>query len=142
VRRARLAIVTALAVPALAGCGDRTPSDEEQIRTVLSTFSQSVEKRDYQRLCDDVFAPKLLAGLQGIGLPCEVALRNSLGEVKDPRLTVGAVTVRGDKATAQIRTSAEGQPPSSDDLELQRVGGKWKVSALSGGATPAASATP
>jgi hypothetical protein len=141
VRRVLASSLSLLALLA-AGCGGRTPSDEEQIRDVLASFSKAVEGRDYQKLCDDVFAPKLLEGIKGIGLPCEVALRNSLGEVQDPRLTVGAVGVKGDKATAEVRTSAEGQPPSSDTLELQRVDGKWKVSALSGGAKPAASPTP
>ena len=134
-------LLTLLAV-GLPGCGGREPSDEEQVRTVLSSFARAVEGRDYQKLCDDIFAPKLLEGLAGIGLPCEVALRNSLGEVQDPRLTVGAIDVKGAKATAEIRTSAEGQSPSSDELELQRVDGKWKVSALSAGEAPSASPTP
>lgn len=136
-------VLLALLTVALGGCGDRTPSDEEQVRDVLATFARSVEKRDYQRLCDDVFSPKLLDGLQGIGLPCEVALRNSLGEVKEPRLTVGAVNVSGSRATAEVRTSAAGQEPSSDKVELERVDGKWRVSALgsSGEATPTPTAT-
>ena len=138
----RWTLLLALLALGLPGCGDREPSDEEQVRDVLATFARSVEGRDYQKLCDDVFAPKLLEGLQGIGLPCEVALRNSLGEVQDPRLTVGAVDVKGAKATAEIRTSAEGQSPSSDELELQRIDGRWKVSALSAGETPSASPTP
>jgi hypothetical protein len=139
--RRTLALAAILAA-ALAGCGARTPSDEEQVRDVLATFARSVEKRDYQRLCDDVFAPKLLSGLQSIGLPCEVALRNSLGEVSEPRLTVGRVAVRGEKATAEVKTSAAGQDPSSDTVELARVDGSWKVSALGAAAAPAATATP
>ncbi|HVL95475.1 MAG TPA: hypothetical protein VM266_06400 [Solirubrobacteraceae bacterium] len=114
----------------LAGCGSRTPGDEEQVRDVLATFVRAVEGRDYQRLCDDVFAPDLLEGVESIGLPCEVALRNSLGEVREPRLTVGAVDVRGDDASAQVRTSAQGQEPSSDTVRLERVDGRWKVSSL------------
>ena len=47
----------------------------------LATFATATEKRDYATLCDKVFAPKLLTGLQEIGLPCEVAMRNSLGKV-------------------------------------------------------------
>jgi hypothetical protein len=139
----RLVIVICVAATAgMGGCGGRTPSDEEQVRDVLATFARSVEKRDFQRLCEDVFAPKLLTGLRSIGLPCEVALRNSFGEVQDPRLTVGRVSITGDKATAEVRTSARGQSPSSDTLELARVDGSWKVSALAGSKAPAVTATP
>lgn len=141
--RRLLAVLGIAVVAAVAGgCGGRTPSDEEQVRDVLATFARAVEGRDYQRLCEDVFAPKLLTGLRSIGLPCEVALRNSLGEVQEPRLTVGRVAIKGDAATAEIRTSASGQDPSSDTLELARVDGSWKVSALGGSPEPAPTATP
>ena len=138
-RRVLLVICCAVAI---AGCGDRTPSDEEQIRTLLGTFAHATETRDYAKLCDDVFSPKLLTGLQQIGLPCEIALKNSLGSVRNPRMTVGQVVIHGDRATAQVRTSAEGQPPSSDTLQLQRIKGAWKVSALGGGAAKAPAPTP
>ena len=131
---------------ALAGCGggDKTATDADAVRATLSTFATAVEKRDYQRLCDEVFAPELLRGLQGIGLPCEIAMKTSLGEVREPKLTVGAVTVKGRTAQAQIKTSAAGQPPSTDAITLTKVGKRWQVSGLGGapGASPTPSATP
>jgi len=141
-RRPRNLVTTALVLTSIAaaGCHDPAASDEEQVRGVLASFSTSVEKRDYQRLCDRIFAPKLLKGLQAIGLPCVVAMRQSLGAVKAPRLTVGAVTVEQGKADAEIKTSAAGQPPSSDTIRLEKLSGTWKVSALTGPA--AASASP
>ena len=133
----------------LAGCGGDTPGDEAQVRTTLQRFIAAVEERDYQTLCDKVFAPKLLQGLQSIGLPCEIAMRTSLGEVKEPRLTVGTITIDGRTAHAEVKTSAKGQPPSSDTLELSKVSAGWRVSALGSprgpsGAkgTPAASPRP
>jgi hypothetical protein len=117
----------------IAGCGDDAPSEESRVREALQTFSRAVETRDYQTLCDEVFAPELLEGLASIGLPCEIAMRTSLGRVREPRLTVGEVTVDGTRATAEIRTSAQGQPPSSDTLELRRIEGRWRVTALGGG---------
>ena len=71
--------------------------------------------------------------MKKIGLPCEIALQQGLGEVKQPRLIVGDVTVDGKKATAQVRTSAEGQAPSSDTVELERTDKGWRISSL---ATP------
>ena len=46
------------------------------------------------------------------GLPCEVALRQGLGDVKAPTLTIGAIKVDGDNATAEVNSAAQGQPPS------------------------------
>ncbi len=126
----------------LAGCGSRTPSEESQVRDTLVTFAKSVEGRDYQTLCDKVFAPMLLRGLQQIGLPCEVAMRRSLGRVKNPKLTVGKVALVKGGANAEIRTSADNQPPSSDTIELTKVKGRWQVSALTAVKRPRARPTP
>ena len=134
-----LAVTIALLV---AGCGEDEPTPEQEVRTVLTTFATAAEKRDYETICTRVLAPRLLNGLRQISLPCEVALEKSLGRVREPRLTVGAVTVKGSTATAEVRTSAAGQAPSSDTVRLDRVGGAWKVSDLSGAPAPAPTATP
>ena len=105
----------------LAGCGDQGPTDEEQVRTTLSDFSKATAAKDYQRLCDKILAPSLIADLKKIGLPCEIALQQGLGDVKQPRLIVGAVKVKGKTATAEVKSSAEGQPPSSDTIELEHT---------------------
>jgi hypothetical protein len=132
----------AATVLTLAACGDEGPTEEQQVRSALQTFATSVEQRDYQTLCDEVFAPVLLEGLQQIGLPCEIAMRKSLGEVDEPKLTVGEVTVDGTKATAEVRTSAQGQPPSTDNLELEKISGSWKVTALGDAPEPEPTRTP
>src|ERR687890_362698 len=84
-------LVLVLAACALAGCGDSGPSDEQQIRATLAEFERATAARDYQALCDRVFAPKLIETVKQIGLPCEVALEKGFEDVRDPRLSVGAV---------------------------------------------------
>ena len=116
----------------LAACGGtREPSDEEKVRATLTQFADATAKKDYQRLCDEVFAKELLRGISEIGLPCEVAMRNSLADVDNPRLTVGRVSVKGRRASAEVRTSADGQAPSRDTVRLVKVQDAWRVSSLS-----------
>ena len=129
-RRLAAGLVLALV---LAGCGDQGPTDEEQVRTTLSDFSKATAAKDYQRLCDKILAPSLIADLKKIGLPCEIALQQGLGDVKQPKLIVGDVTVEGKTATAQVKTSAQGQAPSSDTVELERTEDGWRIASL---ATP------
>ena len=113
----------------LAGCGGG-PSDTEQVHATVEAFGQATAAKDYQRLCDTLLAPKLIEQVESIGLPCEVALKQGLGDVKAPTLTIGAIQIDGDDATAQVNSTAQGQVPSKDTLKLQRVNGKWKIASL------------
>ena len=123
-------LAPALVLLILAGCGDQGPPPEEQVRTTVTEFGRATAAKDYQALCDRILAPDLVEDVESIGLPCEVALRQGLGEVKDPRLTIGKITVGEDEATVEIRTSAAGEDPSRDTLKLVNLDGTWKISSL------------
>ena len=127
VRRPLVAL--AAAALALGGCGSG-PSDAEQVRSAVLAFGRATAAKDYQRLCDRLLAPRLVDKIKQAGLPCEVALQKGLGDVEDPKLTIGKIAVDGDSATADVRTSARGQPPSRDTLKLTKVGGRWKIASL------------
>jgi hypothetical protein len=125
----RTVLLVAVAV-ALVGCGSSAPTDDELVAGTVSAFGRATEAKDYGALCDRLLAPSLVDKLEQVGLPCEQAMRKALGGVRDPRLTIGEITVHGDRASAQIRTSASGQPPSRDTLELERVNGSWRIASL------------
>jgi hypothetical protein len=113
----------------LSGCGG-TP-DPEKVRTVVEAFGAATKAKDYQRLCDELLAPKLVEEVERVGLPCEVALRRGLGDVRSPELTIGRIEIDGDKATADVRSAAAGELPSRDELELVRFGDGWRIASLS-----------
>ena len=129
-RLTRLGTIVAL-VAVLSGCGENEPTDEEQVRTTLTAFSRATAAKDYQALCDKLLAPSLISDLKKIGLPCEIALQQGLGDVRQPRLIVGQVTVRGKTAVAEVRTTAEGEAPSKDTVELERTEAGWRIASLS-----------
>jgi hypothetical protein len=123
-------LAPALVLLVVAGCGEQGPTPEEQVRSTVTEFGRATAAKDYQTLCDRLLAPSLVEEVESIGLPCEVALRQGLGAVKEPRLTIGRVQVQEDKASAEIRTSAAGEEPSRDTLELVNLDGTWKISSL------------
>jgi hypothetical protein len=117
------------AVVALSGCGGG-PSDEQRVARTVQAFSRAAAARDYATLCDRILAPALVSQVTSIGLPCEKALARGLGGVRDPRLSIGAITVDGDRANVQVHTSAANQKPSSDTLQLVRVHDAWRIASL------------
>jgi hypothetical protein len=130
VRHAAAAGLAAAAL--LAGCGGG-PSTQEQVRDTLDEFGRAMAAKDYQALCDKVFAPKLIDKLTQVGLPCEIAMQRSIEDVENPRLTIGQITIADDEksAKAEVRTSATGQNPSQDTVELVPVEDDgWRVSSL------------
>ena len=129
-RPVRRLFVALLAGAAFVGCGSSGPTDEQQVRETVDAFSNATAAKDYDKLCKQLLAPKLLEQVEQAGVPCEVALSKGLGEVKDPKVTIGQVTVSGDSATADIRTSAAGEEPSRDTLKLSKVGGRWRIASL------------
>jgi len=114
----------------LAGCGESGPTDEEQVRATVTAFARATAQKDYDALCDRLFAPALVAEVRGSGLSCEAAVRLAYAELEDPRLAVGRVTVEGDRARAEVRTSARGQEPSQDVIRLVRVAEGWRIASL------------
>ncbi len=129
-RAVRRLIVALLVLGAtLSGCGGG-PSDTERVQATVEAFGRATAAKDYQRMCDDLLAPKLVSEVEQSGLPCEVALRQGLGDVKAPTLTIGRIEVRGDDATAEVRSAAAGEQPSADTLQLVRVEDGWRIASL------------
>jgi hypothetical protein len=112
----------------LSGCGG-TP-DPEKVKAVVEAFGEATAAKDYTRLCDTLLAPKLIEEVERVGLPCEQALEQGLGQVRAPKLTIGRIEIDDDKATAQVRTAAAGELPSEDELELVRFGDGWRIASL------------
>jgi Putative lumazine-binding len=123
-------ILAAIALLLVAGCGEQGPTPEEQVRAKVAEFGRATAAKDYDALCDRILAPSLIEDAEEIGLPCEVALRQAFEDLRDPRVSIGRVDVQGERASAQIRTSATGQEPSEDTLRLVNENGTWKISSL------------
>jgi hypothetical protein len=130
VRSPGLLVAALLTALLLAGCGERKPSDEQLVARTVNEFARAIAAKHYRTLCEKLLSPKLIEDVEQVGLPCEQALARALGDVREPRLNVGKITIRGDQATVEIRTSASGQAPSRDTLRLERVGGAWRIASL------------
>ena len=107
------------------------PNEEKEVRATLDRYAQATRQKDYQTLCDDLYASDLVQRIRSAGLPCEVALRTGLEDRQNPQLTVLGVEVSGDQALARARTTAVGEVASVDTIKLVKQDGGWRVASLS-----------
>ncbi|HEV2059148.1 MAG TPA: nuclear transport factor 2 family protein [Solirubrobacteraceae bacterium] len=107
------------------------PDDSEQVSETLDRYAEATRDKDYQTICDDLYAEDLVERVRAAGLPCEVALRTGLEDRQNPRLEVLGVEVNGDQALARVRSTAGGEVPSTDLVRLVKEDGEWRVAALS-----------
>ena len=107
------------------------PNDSEAVSETLDDYAAATRDKDYQTICDDLYAKDLVDRVRAAGLPCEVALRTGLGDRQNPRLEVLGVEVNGDQALARVRSTAGGEVPSTDLVRLVKEDGGWRVASLS-----------
>ena len=115
----------------LAACGGE--DDEGQVRDVLDRFAAATAQKDYQELCDDLLSPELVEQVRSVNLPCEVALRTGLEDVRRPTLRVRRIEISGKTARATVLSGAANQRPSEDEIRLVKQGDEWRIASL---ATP------
>jgi hypothetical protein len=118
-----LAVIVVVGALQLRGGRD----DEQLVRDALARFERASADKDYQTLCDKLLASSYVRQTASSGLPCEVALRTGLEDVKNPTLEVVSVEVNGDRAAARVRGTAAGQVPAEDVYTLVREDGKWRI---------------
>jgi len=118
-------LIPVLVLAVLAGCGGA--SQEDKVRGVVTAFGEATAKKDYQKICDELLAQSLVDNAEQYGLPCEVAIKQGLGKVQAPRLTISTVTVKGDRASARVKTGAKSQFNATETLKLRRVDDEWRI---------------
>lgn len=107
------------------------PNDREEVSETLERYAEATRDKDYQTICDELYAEDLVERVRAAGLPCEVALRTGLEDRQNPRLEVLGVEVNDDQALARVRSTAGGEVPSTDLVRLVKEDGEWRIASLS-----------
>ena len=128
---AALAVVVVAAVAVLVArlSGDEgTPPVKGAAKDVVATvkqFETALAGRDWRGICDRLYTAdaRKAAG----GDRCPVTLAQSAGGLRNPRVRIVSVVVRGQAATVTVAASVNGKPPVTDAIELVREGGRFRI---------------
>ena len=127
-----LAAVAAVLI-ARATRDDDTPRVSGAPKDVVATvqaFGRALAARDFAAICDEMFTVEAREAAGGDS--CRSTLAQSAAGVRDPRIVIRAVTVRGEQATATVVAQQRGKRPAVDVIELQRERGRYRIAAVGG----------
>ena len=122
---------------AFAGCDSGgSEGDPEAIKGAPKEVAAAVAALDaatragrHREICDDLFtrAARTRAG----GKDCAALLRSATEDVRDPRVRLLSITVRGNTAQARVRTRAAGERAVDETIAFRRERGRYRISSLS-----------
>jgi hypothetical protein len=131
------AALLAVLLLVVAGCRGDDDSPERrravsatarEVATVVQALERATAAGDWDRICSDLFAGAVRAQAGGRGCP-EMLARTARG-VRDPRIEIEEVAVRGRRASVRVVTTAAGQARVRETLQLVREDGSWRIAAL------------
>jgi hypothetical protein len=134
---ASLAVVAVAAVAVLvarlSGSQD-APSVSGAAKDVVITvrqFESALAGRDWVGICNRLYTSKARAAAGGAH--CPAALAQSAGGLRDPRVKILSVVVRGPAATVTVAASVNGKSPVTDAIQLQRENGQYRIASAGTG---------
>jgi hypothetical protein len=119
--------VIALLVARISGSED-TPQVSGAAKDVVTTvmqFQSALAGRDWATICNTLYTSKARAAAGGAR--CVSTLAQSAGGLREPRVRILSVVVRGQAATVTVAASVNGRPPVTDAIQLVREGGRFRV---------------
>jgi hypothetical protein len=126
-----------LALPAilLAGCGAAGTSggsanfkgEQKAVSDVVHDVAKAAKTKDDGKLCTELLTPGLAGRIANGRASCQSEMKKAISDSDDFDLQVRAVTVTGQKATAQVRQGDKGRVST---YAFVRQGNAWRVSSF------------
>jgi hypothetical protein len=127
---AAFGVVCALSLVACGTSGHRAPPrpPAQQVSDAVSALQHDLSTRNFRHLCEQVFSSQ--ARIDAGGKACPTILANESAGVRNPRIAIKRIEVRGRSATARVVTSSVGQARAAETIQLVMEGGRFRILAL------------
>jgi hypothetical protein len=124
----------AWALAAAAGCGGSSAPKPisgapARVAVAVQALERATARGDFEEVCDELMTARARR-LSG-GRDCAERLRRAAARLRDPRIRIDRIEVEGEQASVRVTTTARGQGPVTETLELVRERGRFRIASLS-----------
>jgi hypothetical protein len=128
---------SALAVAALAaGCAPQTSSssnsvskfrgDQRAVAQTIEDLQSAADDSNETKICNELLARALAGRLAAAGHGCPPVVNEAIKDTDTTDMTVEAVRVTGNRATARVKFET-GKKDRRSNIALAREGGRWRI---------------
>jgi Flp pilus assembly protein TadG len=100
----------------------------QQVADAVAALQHDLSTRNYRDLCEQVFSAQ--AREQAGGVSCPTILARESQGIRNPKIEIKRIDVKGQGAVARVLTSAEGQAAVPETIQLVLENGRYRVLAL------------
>lgn len=131
-----MTLTAALALVFAAGCGgggDPKPKPitgpPKEVADTVKAFETATEAKQFARICRDLFTQRIVEEVGG-SRECPRFLRRNAEGLEQARILITNIRVQGNTAVVNAVTTADGQAPVRDTIQLLRERGRFRIAAL------------
>ena len=103
----------------------RVSGDAKAVVATVMQFETALAGRDWAGICTRLYSARARAAAGGAR--CASNLAQSAGPLRDPRVKIVSIVVRGSAATVIVSASVNGRAPVTDAIQLVREGGGYRI---------------
>ncbi len=121
-------VVVIVVVGVIRGGDDEVPEVSGTPREaveVVEAFRKALAARDFATICDQLYTTEAREAAGGDR--CPSVLQDTAGGLRDPKVQIVSITVRGNTATAVVRATVAGGRPATDTIRLIKQRGRYRI---------------
>jgi hypothetical protein len=130
----RISLAAVLIVPALAGCGASSTTDnakdfsgaKKAVAQTIDDFSKATRDSDEKKICSSLLSHDLERRLDATRQRCTGAVSDQLDAAGDNKIDITGISVEGDQATATVKSKVDGHD-RIQALLLVNESGTWRL---------------
>ena len=131
-----VALPATLALVVAAGCGGGgNPKPKpisgppKEVADTVKAFEAATEAEEFALICRDLFTRRIVEEVGG-SRECPKFLRRNAEGLEQARILITNIRVQGNTAVVDAVTTADGQAPVRDTIQLLKERGRFRIAAL------------
>jgi hypothetical protein len=131
---AAVAVILAVVLIVRGGGDDDSGGAKVDARAAVATveaFQRAIADRDYATICDKLFTDDAREAAGGANCPSVLAQNSS--RIRNPKVEITSVLLRGNTASVAVTASVRGGPAVRDTIRLVRDKSGYRISSAGSG---------